>query len=208
MVKRMPDSARTQRDLPALFDTLTVAVTTLDAIGVERYHQLYLYVVGETPNRVVRDLRVENGHLIVGPPVDADSKESCPCWNDEVQNRSLLLSQLREIMRLWGWPLDKMSTFLGCSPETLASWVRTISRYNAPVFPRSINEKIRRLAMIDLARSLSGITDQELPSWLERQRLGFGRRSIQQLLESEDRSDFCQLLLWSLNRRQRKTTVH
>lgn len=67
MAKRMPDSPRHQRDLPGLFDTLTVAVTTLEAVGVASYQQLYLYVVGETPDRVVRDLRVENGHLIVGP---------------------------------------------------------------------------------------------------------------------------------------------
>lgn len=208
MAKQLPEAVTIERDLPALLDTLTTAVTTLDAVGVERYEQLYLYVIGETATNLVRDLRVENGHLIVGPPIEAGNDWSRQNWDEDVEERVQLLSQLHNIMRLWGWPTEKMATYLGCSPSILCCWTRSMSRVNAPVFPQSVMEKIRRLAMVDLARSLSGVTDREMPLWLENQRVGFGRRSISQLLESDDRSDFCQLLLWSLNSRQRRPTVH
>jgi len=197
-----------QGDLPALLDTLTVAVTTLDALGVEGYQELYLYIMGTAGEDVVRDLRVEDGHLIVGPPA---SSVMFPTFMDrdfETNRRALLLADLCYIMRIWKWPLPTMAGYLHCSEAMLAMWIGRSSGVDIPVVPRAVIDRIKRLFIIDQARFLSGIADCEMPCWLSAKRKSFGQRSIEQILLCEDVADYNQLVMWGLNGGARTTVLH
>ncbi|UXC90280.1 hypothetical protein EGM87_14685 [Sphingobium sp. RSMS] len=198
-----------QGDLPALLDTLTVAVTTLDAVGVENYRELYLYVMGTTGEEVVRDLRVEDGHLIVGPPADGSTHFVFRDRDFESDRRALLLAELGNIMRIWKWPPKTMASYLRCSEAMLSTWIGRSIYTEVPVLPQAVIVRIKRLSIIDRSRFLSGVSDQDMPRWLSSKRASFGRRSIEQLIQIEDESaSFIQLVLWSLNSRQNTTAIN
>jgi hypothetical protein len=198
-----------QGDLPNLLDTLTVAVTTLDAVGVENYRELYLYVVGTTGDEVVRDLRVEGGHLIVGPPTAGSTHQLFQDGDFESSRRELLLAELCNIMRIWKWWPKTMASYLRCSEAMLSTWVARSGFTEAPILPRAVIERIERLSIIDRTRHLSGVSDQEMPGWLASKRVGFGRRSIDQLIQIEDDgASFIQLVMWTLNSRHHSTTIN
>ncbi|MBJ7438031.1 MAG: hypothetical protein JHD35_03260 [Sphingopyxis sp.] len=195
-------------DLPTLLDTLTIAVTTLDAVGVESFNELYLYVVGTTADQVVRDLRVEDGQLIVGPPGHALAYESFIDRDFEATRRALMLAELCSIMRIWRWSPATMAAYLRCSAGILSAWVGRSAWVDVPALPRSVVERFKRLSLLDRTRSICGVADQDMPNWLSSKRPSFGRRSIEQVLQSEDIADFIQLVMWSLNGPQHTSVLH
>jgi len=195
-------------DLPQLLDMLTVAVTTLDAVGVEGYRELYLYIMGTAGDDVVRDLRVEDGQLIVGPPT---SNAAYPAFMDhdfEGNRRALLLADLCYIMRIWKWSLATMADYLHCSEAMLSTWIGRSSSVDVPTVPKAVIDRIKRLLIIDQARFLSGIADCEMPCWLTATRKVFGQRSIEEILFSEDGADYAQLVMWGLNSEPRNRSLH
>lgn len=199
----------TRGDLPALLDILTVAVTTLDAVGVENYRELYLYVMGTTGNDVVRDLRVENGQLIVGPPASGDTYHAFCDNNFEGDRRVLLIAELGNIMSIWRWSAETMASYLRCSEAMLFTWVSRSVGPEVPILPHKLVERIKRLSIIDQIRFLVGVSDQDMPRWLSRKRPGFNQRSIEELIQADNQGfEFIQLVLWSLNNGQQAATVN
>lgn len=191
---------RNEGDLPALLDALTVAVTTLDAVGVESYRELYLYVMGTTRDDIMRDLRVENGQLIVGPPATIDTYQAFRDEEFEGNQRVLLLAELGGIMRTWKWSPKTTASYLRCSEAMLFTWVARSSGAEVPILPHKLVERIKRLFIIDQIRFLAGVADHDMPRWLSRKRWGFNRRSIEEVIQNDNHSsDFIQLVLWSLN---------
>jgi hypothetical protein len=195
-------------DLPELLDTLTVAVTTLDAFGVDSYRQLYLYVVGTTAENVVRDLRVEDGCLTVGPPTD---RFTFPTFLDnefEANRRALLLADLCYIMRIWQWSTATMAEYLRCPEALLMNWIGRSASWDVPTVPPVVVERIKRLLMIEQARYLLGVSDQQIPAWLMASRPAFAQRTIEELLLGGDLCEFNQVVFWALNRADKTVTIH
>jgi len=185
-----------------------VAVTTLDAVGVESYRELYLYVVGTTADEVVRDLRVEDGHLIVGPPTDRFSFPQFLDHEFEANRRALMLADLCYIMRIWKWPTATMAGYLRCSEAMLSTWIGRSAGIDIPMVPRAVVERIKRLSMIEQARYLLGISDLHIPTWLSANRTAFARRSVEGILQDGDSCEFNQVLMWALNRPNKAISVH
>ena len=197
-----------QGDLPELLDTLTAAVTALDAVGVDGYKELYLHVIGTTAERSVRDLRVEKGRLIVGPPTDDVVIDTYLDHEFGATRSALVLAELISIMRIWRWSLSTMASYLHCSQGALSAWLGRPAWLGVSPLPYSVMQKTMALSILDRARSLSGVTDQAMPNWLSSCRPIFGRRSIEEVLRSDDNADFVQLVMWTLNSSQTVSAVH
>ena len=197
-----------QGDLPALLDILTVAVTTLDAFGLDGYSELYLYVVGTAAGEIARDLRIEDGHLNVGPPTSALTFPPFIDHDFEANRRALLLADLCYILKTWKWSAAGMARYLRCSQAMLATWIGRSSGIDVPAVPRPVVERIKRLSMIDQTMFLLGIPDRDRPAWLSRKRSCFSQRSVQSMLLGGDPCEFAQVLMWALNSAPRTAMVH
>jgi len=186
-------------DLPDLLDSLTIVVTTLEAIGAERYFGLYLHVVGCTDNAIERRLCIEGESLTIGPP---GSNIVMPDYFEgefEANRRALLLADLCYILKTWRWSAGTTAGYLGCSEGFLCTCIGRSTNIDVPILPNYMVLSIKRLIMIDEARCLAGISDRALPAWLNATRPFMDNRTIQEVLLNGDPREFNQLLLWTLN---------
>jgi len=186
-------------DLPELLDALTVAVTTLDAVGVDRFRDLYLYVVGMSGDRVVRDLRMEDGKLIVGPPQSQHLYPTYFAGEFEANRRALMLADLCYLMHMWNWSPSVVAGYLRCTESLLLLWIRSSTGVSPPRIPVTVTTRIKRLSVVDQIRTIGGIMDRETPGWLAKRRTAFGARSIEQILLSDDATGYAQVVMWGLN---------
>ncbi|MHB9880380.1 hypothetical protein ACSMXM_12090 [Pacificimonas sp. ICDLI1SI03] len=200
--------AKTRGDLPDLLDTLIEAVTALDAVGVEGYRDLYLYVVGTSNDRHARNLWVENRHLIVGPPCQLKAYSPYSNFEMEASRRNALFANLHQVILAWKWSTQEAARHLHCSEAMISLWIGRSTSADIPCLPRSIAERIIRLSMVDQARCLLGITNEDVPTWLSAERAAFGWRSIHEMLVSGGDGDFRQLMMWALNKVNRAVAVH
>lgn len=204
----MIPQASSQGDLPALLDTLTVAVTTLDAMGIDGYRDLYLYVVGTAGGEVARDLRVEDEQLTVGPP---QSHHAIPLIFDPdltAVRRALLLSDLRCIMKTWAWSAERMAAYLRCTPAMLSGWIGRPAGIEIPRLPQPIVERIRRLSVVEQVLALQAAPETERPAWLTKTRPCFAGRTAEAVLLEGNEREYAQLLMWALNIGVRSDAVH
>lgn len=197
-----------QGDLPDLLDALTVAVTTLDAVGAHGFRDLYLYVVGTSEGEGSRDLRLEDGQLIVGPYRSRGGRLTGAVSDQNTARRSALLVGLCHIMTSWKWSEEMTATYLGCSEAMLERWIEP-ANVVAPCFiPRTVEERMQRLLMVDQARCLLDICDSAMPGWLTARRVGFGRQSVMDMLLKGDDCGFRRVMMWTLNKPATSSLVH
>lgn len=186
-------------DLPALLDLLTVAVTTLDSVGVEQYRDLRLHVVGLTGARQSRALTVDGDRLVLESPSD-EIVPPISLRHIDTNRRMRLVAELHDVMSIWGWSCSKTAGYLGWQEATLSAWLDLSSTAETPPLPQGIVDKVTRLLMVDQARYFAGIPDEWASSWLRRPRPALEGRSAEDVVLSGDRFDFVRLMMWALER--------
>lgn len=202
----MIDTLEPGNDLPALLDLLTVAVTTLDAVGAEHYRDLRLHVVGLTPDSVSRELHVENGQMVLSAP-GSDERGTASLRELDRRRRTRMIADLKDVLLIWTWPNAKAASFLGWEEETLAAWLEFDPSSETPPLPPGIAGKVMQLLMLDQARRFSMVPDEHAESWLTKEHVDFSNRSAEAILLAGDRLDFSQVMTWVFQR-QVLSSVH
>lgn len=194
MISYAPDPGN---DLPALLDLLTVAVTTLDAVGVERYKDLRLHVIGVTGRHASRELTVAGGRLILDAQQD-EPVGSPSLANLDRRRRARLVAELEYIMPVWNWSVGTMSAYLGWAEETLQDWMDLNPSSDTPPLSSGVADKVTRLLAIDQLRCFAGVPDEKVSAWLSRPRPELEGSSIAAILLTANGPAFTRLLLWAV----------
>lgn len=190
------------RDLGQLLDTLTAAVTTLDAGGTDEFGDLYLYVAGRRGGAPHVELGLEGGRMWLAT---AGSPSPLPRFVGHGQTgssrRALLIAGMCLAVASWRLDLDDLAGYLGCGRVLLQRWIAQARDEHAEAcdMPEAIAARVRRLAAVDAERLNAGIGDDIVADWLRTPRVAFSGRSVLELMLEDDEIGLRRIQLWMLN---------
>jgi len=204
----MNDAAQEVSELPALLDVLTMAVTTLDAAGMDRCSDVYLYIAGYRGGQRVSDLTVECGQLSLTPARVFRAGRLAAQPADMANRRALLIAQFCYLSWHWQWEVQEAADYLGCSTQILDNWIAAAARSDVPNPPTFVVARMRRAIALEYQRQLIGVDDDDVADWLRARRKAFGGRSVLELLSMEGETGFRRVNLWLLNAMPASRTLH
>lgn len=189
------------RDLPQLLDRLTTAVTALDAVGADAYRDVFLYVSAYRGDRALAELAIEGENLWMSSEGKRLTLLSDTRDDDEANRRALLLVETCFLTWFWRLELDDLASYLGCGPVLLQRWMAQArdAAEDVPNLPLSVMHRIRRLVVVEHERTMLGIPDDGVVTWLREARTAFGGRSVLSLLLDDGEQGFRRVQLWLLN---------
>ena len=189
------------QDLPQLLDRLTTAVTALDAVGADAYRDVFLYVSAYRGSRALAELAIEGENLWLSSEDKRLSLRTDILDDDEANRRAMLLVETCFLAWFWQLEICDLAGYLGCGPVLLERWITQARDAGEPVpsLPSSVMHRIRRLVVVEHERTMLGVPDDEVVTWLREARPAFGGRSILRLLIEDGEQGFRCVQLWLLN---------